>query len=122
MDSLSARALLECFHRYLDSDARWQHEIAPGVFEFCGAQVRDGSSTVDVACGTFRRCTPDGDYEVLSGGLLSIGDDIVSVHGHADRRVVELSGGAAIALPASPTVDQCIGKLLDGTRARVTAH
>lgn len=102
MDDVSARDLLECFHRYLDSDVRWQREIAPGVYEFCGARVHDGSSVVDVASGTFRHRAPGSDYEVLSGELLSI--------------------VTAIAPPASATVDECIRKLLDGTRTPVIAH
>jgi hypothetical protein len=99
MNDLSARALLECFHRYLDSDARSLEEIAPNVYEFCGAQVRVGSSAIDVACGTYRRAGTD--YEIVAGRLLSIDGDITG----------------------SPTVDRCIDEArerLAGSDRRVS--
>jgi hypothetical protein len=108
VSDLSARALLECFHRYLDSEARSLEEIAPGVYQFCGAQARVGSSIIDVACGTFRHDGPGSEYEIVSGRLLSVDDDVVDVHDDADRRVVELADGTVIALPGSPTRERLV--------------
>lgn len=106
MSDLSARALLECFHRYLDSESRFVDRVAPDVYEFCGAQARAGSSTIDVACGRYRHAGATNDFEILAGRLLSIDAGDIDVRDGADRRFVELADGSVVTLPAPPTGDR----------------
>jgi len=113
MSDLSARGLLECFHRYLDAEARSLDEVAPGVYEFCGAQVRAEDSAIDVACGTYIHCGPGADYEIVTGRLLSIDLAVVDARDvddvdDVDRRVVRFADGDIVRLPASPSIDRCI--------------